>query len=148
MGLFPISVDKATHSMAFCFMQMQIRMIYCGSAWNKYIQSNIKLWVFILIYVYISWECLIKNGAVYPKNNVQLWCFLPEANFGLWVLSSPASVCLSVCLCVCINHLLVRTITHQPFKLESPNLDQRCKTPWLRCLLFIILGGDRPWHSR
>ena len=26
--------------------------------------------------------------------------FLPEASFGLWVLSSPASVCLSVCLCV------------------------------------------------
>ena len=63
--------------------------------------------------------------------------FLPEASFGLRVLSSPASVCLSVCLCVCINHLLVRTITHQPFTLESPNLDERRKTPWLRCLLFL-----------
>ena len=60
--------------------------------------------------------------------------FLPEASFGLRVLSSPLSVYLSVC--VCINHLLVRTITHQPFKLESPNLKYRCKTPWLRCLLF------------
>ena len=63
--------------------------------------------------------------------------FLPEASFGLRVLSSPASVCLSVCLCVCINHLLVRTITHQPLTLESPNLDERRKTPWLRCLLFL-----------
>ena len=44
--------------------------------------------------------------------------------------------CLCICQCVCINHLLVRTITHQPFKLESPNLKHRCKTPWLRCLLF------------
>ena len=46
-------------------------------------------------------------------------------------------VCPCVRVCVCINHLLVRTITHQPFKLESPNLNQRCKTPWLRCLLFL-----------
>ena len=50
-----------------------------------------------------------------------------------------ACVCVSVCVsvCVCINHLLVRTITHQPFMLESPNLDERRKTPWLRCLLFL-----------
>ena len=60
--------------------------------------------------------------------------FLPEASFGLRVLSSPLSVYLSVC--VCINHLLVRTITHQPFKLESPNLKHRYKTPWSRWLLF------------
>ena len=37
--------------------------------------------------------------------------------------------CLRVCVCVClsVNHHLVRAVTHQPFKLESPNLDQRCK---------------------
>ena len=44
--------------------------------------------------------------------------------------------CLRVCVCLSVNHQLVRTITHQPFKLESPNLDQRCKRPWLRSLLF------------
>ena len=44
-------------------------------------------------------------------------------------------VCLSVCLCV--NHLLVRAITRDLFKLGSPNLDQRCKRPWLRSLLFL-----------
>ena len=43
-------------------------------------------------------------------------------------------VCLSVCLC--INHLLVHAITRDPFKLGSPNLDQRYKRPWLRSLLF------------
>ena len=59
---------------------------------------------------------------------------LPEASFGLRVLSSPASVCVSVC--VCVNHLLVRAITWDLFKLGSPNLDQRCKRPWLRSLLF------------
>ena len=37
---------------------------------------------------------------------------------------------------VCGNHLLVRAITHHQFKLGSPNLDHRCKRPWLRSLLF------------
>ena len=44
--------------------------------------------------------------------------------------------CHRLCLCVCINHLLVRTITRHPFKLGSPNLVQRSKSPWLRSLLF------------
>ena len=35
-----------------------------------------------------------------------------------------------VCVCVSVNHELVQAIIHQPFKLGSPNLDQRCKRPW------------------
>ena len=64
--------------------------------------------------------------------------FLPEASFGLRVLSLPASVCLCVrpTVCVCGKHLLVCAITHHPFKLGSPNLDNMCKRPWLRSLLF------------
>ena len=31
----------------------------------------------------------------------------------------------------------VCVITHHPFKLGSPNLDHRCKRPWLRSLLFL-----------
>ena len=51
-------------------------------------------------------------------------------------------VCVSVCVCVnhkivrMINHKIVRMITHRSFKLGSPNLDQRCKTPWFRSLFF------------
>ena len=47
--------------------------------------------------------------------------------------------CLRVCVRVClsVNHQLVRAITHQLFKLESPNLDQRCKRHWLRSLLLL-----------
>ena len=60
--------------------------------------------------------------------------FLPEVSFGLRVLSLPA--CMYVCVRLSVNHKFVRTITHQPFKLGSPNLDQRCKRPWLRALLF------------
>ena len=55
--------------------------------------------------------------------------FLPEASFGLRVLSLPVSVRPSVTK-------FVRAITHNPIKLGSPNLDQRCKIPWLRSLLF------------
>ena len=47
------------------------------------------------------------------------------------------SVCVSVC--VCRNHMLVSAITHHPFELGSPNLDHRCKRPWLRSLLFLGL---------
>ena len=72
-------------------------------------------------------------GKMFPLKNFFL--FLPEASFGLRVLSLPACVC--VCVCLSVNHQLVRAVTHQPFKLESPNLDQRCKRPWLRSLLFF-----------
>ena len=64
--------------------------------------------------------------------------FLPEATFGLRVLSLPACVCVYVCVRVSINHEFVRAITHQPFKLGSPNVDQRCKRPWLRALKFCV----------
>ena len=38
---------------------------------------------------------------------------------------------------------LVRTITHCPFKLGSPNLDLKCKIAWLRSLLFwVAIGRD------
>ena len=43
------------------------------------------------------------------------------------------------CVCPSISPSVakfVRAITRQPFKLESPNLDQWCKRPWLRSLLF------------
>ena len=52
--------------------------------------------------------------------NLRALFFLPEAGFGLQVLSLPVSVCVSGH--VCIDHELVRTITHHSFKLESPNL--------------------------
>ena len=76
---------------------------------------------------------LVNIQLIYSEN---LLSFLPEASFGLRVLSLPASVCVCVSVCLCVNHLLVRAITRDPFKLGSPNLDQRCERPWLRSLLF------------
>ena len=45
-------------------------------------------------------------------------------HFGLRVLSSP--------VCLCVNFLLVRTITHHPFKLGSLNLDQKLQNILLK----------------
>ena len=68
-------------------------------------------------------------GRSQLSNPSDLPC-LPEASIGLRVLSLPASVRPSVTK-------FVRAITHHPFKLGSPNLDHRCKRPWLRSLLFL-----------
>ena len=61
--------------------------------------------------------------AVYlPHQSVsELSVFLPEASFGLRVLSFPP--CVSVYVCVSVNHELVRAIIHQPLNLGSPNLE-------------------------
>ena len=64
--------------------------------------------------------------------------FSAEASFGFYPRPVLAfgychrlrlCVCGSVCVCVslCANHLLVRAITQDPFKLGSTNLDQICK---------------------
>ena len=47
--------------------------------------------------------------------------------------------CLCICQCVCINHLLVRMITHQPFKPESVNLKHKCKILRLISLSFWVV---------
>ena len=64
--------------------------------------------------------------------------FLPEASFGLRVLSLAASVC--VCVCLCVNHLSVHLITHDSFKRGSPNLGQRCRRPWFK--ISVVLWSD------
>ena len=87
----------------------------------------------------------MQNSWVSSKANLQClqiftlitqWFYYPRP-----VLAFGYCRCLRVCVCVCVclsvNHQLVRAVTHQPFKLESPNLDQRCKRPWLRSLLFF-----------
>ena len=76
----------------------------------------------IRIFDTISIDCLWVNPSVFTQG--QYW----PSGF----------VVACVCLCVrpCVNHELVRAITRDPFQLGSPNLDHRCKRPWLRSLLF------------
>ena len=54
-----------------------------------------------------------------------------------------ACACLSVCVSACpsiqlVNHRFVRAIFCHPFKLNSPNLDHKCKTPCLRSHFEIV----------
>ena len=103
----------------------------------------------------------------YQYHHEKLWC-LPTSRTrlhftrGQFGLPGIVVACVCQCVCPCVNHELVRAITHHPFKLGSPNLDHRCKRPWLRSLLFLFVffwgglfffrgwgwGGDWPWPSR
>ena len=67
-----------------------------------------------------AWKTIFTRGQFWPSGIVV------------------ACVCLCVCLSVCVsvNPELVHAINHHAFKLESPHLDKRCKTTWLRSLLF------------
>ena len=60
------------------------------------------------------------------------------ARFGLGVLSLPAYTCLIVCPCVCIDPKFVSAITCDLFKSGPPNLNQGCKTPWLRFVFLCV----------
>ena len=66
-----------------------------------------------------------------PKCRINRMLFLPEASFGLRVLSSPGSVCSCLCVSLCVNHLLVRAITR-----DRQIWTKDAKKPWLRSLLF------------
>ena len=73
------------------------------------------------------------------------WSYRDQAIFirGQYWPSGIVVACVCVYVCLSVNHELVRAIIHQPFKLGSPNLDQRCKRPCLRSLLFCgVIDGD------
>ena len=78
-------------------------------------------------------KCIFTLGQFWPSGIViACVCLCPRVRPCVSV-----SMCVCVCLCVCcVSHLLVRAITRNPFKLGSPNLDWRCKRPWLGSLLF------------
>ena len=90
----------------------------------------------------LKWQGFMYHITSIISNSVLLVCPLIE-NLGLILFTRgqlwPSGIvvaCVCVCVCLSVNHQLVRAITNQLFKLESPNLDQRCKRPWLRSLLF------------
>ena len=70
----------------------------------------------------------LRLSCTNPSKYAQLYYLRPVLAFGY---------CRCLCVCVSVNHKLVHVIINQPLKLESPNLDQRCKRPWLRSLLFL-----------
>ena len=128
------TIDFLTPLTRFCsvFDSTWIRKIICSIyIWchqsNTYLhwkrQINWEMYWFWLIAA--NWykipQLIITRGQFWPS--------------GIVITCVCGSVC--VCVCVCINYELVRSITHHPVKLGSPNLDQRCKTPWFGSLLFL-----------
>ena len=106
------------------------------ASWRS-IHSRARQTYFSLGMSRISWLMFILKV---PKENARSFSpFLSETSFGLRVLWLLASVFMCVSVCVWMNPDLVRAITHYPFKRRSPNLNQRCKTPWLRSLLVVGL---------
>ena len=85
---------------------------------TKIMTGNVGLNYYVvdcLICMYIYW-CIFTRGQFWPPGIVV--------------------ACVCVCVSLCVNHLLVRAITRDPFKLGSTNLDHRCKRPRLWSLLF------------
>ena len=91
----------------------------------------------------ILWEPVLYYwGGGYWVNFFCCIIFLIFTRGQLWpsgIVVACVCLCVCVCMCVCVsvNHQFVRTITCHPLKLQSPNLDQKCKRPWLRSLLFL-----------
>ena len=71
--------------------------------------------------------------------------FIPEASFGLRVLSLPASVCLSVCLSVCQSRVCPRD-NSSPVQARITKFGAQMQNTLVK--VPIVLWGDRPWPSR
>ena len=109
-------------------------------------------WVWAYAMLYCAYECLTVHINACRKERhiylIYIYLFIspifthyyprPVLAFGYYRCLR-LSVCVSVRPPVCVwgKHLLVRAITHHPFKLRSRNLDHLCKRPWLRSLLFL-----------
>ena len=72
--------------------------------------------------------------------------FLPEASFGLRVLSLPVSVSVCVCVRPCINPELVRAIIHHPFKLGPKTFRPEVQNTLVKIPIVLVI--DSAWHVK
>ena len=91
-----------------------------------------QLWSHIYTKDSIIWWFLKHNHCVLIKH-IFTW-----GPLGLWVLSSPVSLCVFVG----VSSLLVPMTTHHAFQLESPNLDNKCKC---NILLKVPIVFEADW---
>ena len=114
-----------------------------------------------------GWHCfccqLVPHNPIYGNTTlgilafvsiINTFCHLYEAYFLVQLNFYPRqvlafgycrclrlSVCPSVRVCMCQSLACPRD-NSGPFKLGSPNLKQRCKTPWLRFQMFDAIDLD------
>ena len=106
-----------------------------AGSWN--ININIKLYTDGL-----AQDCSISfanaSEILQSCTEPSTWCPNELRTFfftwGQYWSSGIVVACVCVFVCLRVNHLLVRAITRNSFKLGSPNLDRR---HWLRSLLFL-----------
>ena len=96
-------------------------------------------WNFIWELHAVLWSC--------EKDQIIFLFFLPEASFGLRVLSSPASVCVSLCVCqsVC-QSLACPSDNSGPVQARVAKFGPKMQKTLVK--VPIVLGGNWPWHSR
>ena len=131
---------------------MSMSLYFMSLEWHIYNESNlrnrnilvteVRHIVSVKKHVKILWNVMAHNDLCMWGLNLASHCIF-TTNYGhiftrgqLWPLGIVVA-CVCVCVCLSVNHQLVCAISHQLFKLESPNSDQRCKRPWLRSLLFL-----------
>ena len=90
-------------------------------------------------------SCSVPRDCWNNHNILKLALLLPEASFGLRVLSLPASVCPCVCVCVCQS----RACPHD----NSPLVQSRItkfgtKVQKTLVKVPIVFGDDLDWPSR
>ena len=129
-GCLPI-----TNIPGICFQISWNRMLYYSTGQGGPLETHWRVPGLSgsLVFLLFRWP-INKRFIQWHICNV-CW-FLPEASFGLRVLSLPASVRPSASPSVT---KFVRSITQYRFKLGSLNLDHMCIRPWLRSLLFLGL---------
>ena len=93
------------------------------------------LWFLIICFVSLSW-----NNRKGPHINPGWQQFLPEASFGLWVLSLPPSVCPSV------RHQVCPRDNSSPDQVRITKFGPQMQNTLVK--FPIVLAGNWPWPSR
>ena len=102
---------------------------------TRFLESIFYFYLFIIIY--FSYLFLL----FFP--------FLPEASFGLRVLSLPASVCVCVCLSVCLSvcqSLACPGDNSGPVQARIAKFGPKMQKTLVK--VPIVFGGNWPWPSR
>ena len=135
LGERGLNLCKCTIMPYLCAMRRSCRKIGV----NRCIQRTLESWILpktglvLPVFKNMSTNERYYRWDITPISSLPYTSFYPRP-----ILAFGYCRCLRLCVyvCLCVNHEFVRAITLYPFKLESPNLEHKCKTPWLRTLLF------------
>ena len=137
---------KAEPSLEFLFQILCIlqpsseiyQVSFCWLLHNWYSEIFVTslLSCFLYIYIFSCDQAALRTLLSVCSSSVTPFYPRPVLAFGY---CRCLRVCLSLSVCLSVCHFLGHAKTRDPFKLGSPNLDQRCKRPCLRFLLFCGL---------